>query len=178
MRLSNNTLDHSDHLLIGKIVGTHGVKGALKITVYVESMDVFKPGTSIRARASGTIEKTYKIASAHPHKRILLVSFKEITDLDMAKELVGSNLFTEKTLLPELEEGTYYWVDLIGLSVFSADGGYIGRIESIMPTGSNDVYVVKNSDRGSETLIPALESVVLKVDIRQKTMLVDLPEGL
>ena len=169
---------HSDHLLIGKVVGTHGVRGALKVVAYVESLDVLKPGTSIQVRGFGTAEKTYEIASAHPHKRILLVSFREINNLDTAKMLVGSSLFAAKVLLPELEQGTYYWADLIGLSVFSTDGDYIGRIESIMPTGSNDVYVVKHSDRGSETLIPALESVVLEVDIRRKTMRVNLPEGL
>jgi len=171
-------LCHSDHLLIGKVVGTHGVRGALKVMAYVESLDVLKPGTTIWARGCGAAEKTYRIASAHPHKRILLVCFKEINNLDMAKVLVGANLFAAKAVLPELEEGTYYWADLIGISVFSTDGDYIGRIESILPTGSNDVYVVKNSDLGSETLIPALKSVVLKVDVPKKTMLVDLPEGL
>ena len=53
------------------------------------------------------------------------------------------------------------------------------QIESIFPTGSNDVYVVKDirKDQEKETLIPALESVVLNIDFDKKTMRVLLPEG-
>jgi 16S rRNA processing protein RimM len=60
--------------------------------------------------------------------------------------------------------------------VYTSDDQYIGRLESIIETGSNDVYVVKTDDR--EILIPALEAVVLSIDIENKTMRVELPEGL
>jgi 16S rRNA processing protein RimM len=60
--------------------------------------------------------------------------------------------------------------------VFTEDENFLGRLASIMPTGSNDVYVVK--DREKEILIPALESVVLKISLEHKTMQVRLPEGL
>jgi len=79
-----------------------------------------------------------------------------------------------------LEAGTYYWSDLIGLSVFSKDEDYIGRLTAILPTGSNDVYVVANVVQGhkKEVLIPALESVVVDIDLEKRVMHVDLPEGL
>ena len=94
----------------------------------------------------------------------------------MAEALIGAEFFIEKEILPELEEGTYYWIDLIGLSVYTTDDVCIGRIESILQTGSNDVYVVK--DKNKETLIPALASVILSVNLEEKIMRVDLPEGL
>ena len=86
----------------------------------------------------------------------------------------------ERVALPELEEGSYYWCDIIGLAVFTTDEQYIGRVESIISTGSNDVFMVKDLDKGddNETLIPALESVVLEIDFEHKTMRVALPEGL
>ncbi|MEE8480397.1 MAG: ribosome maturation factor RimM, partial [Desulfobacterales bacterium] len=79
-----------------------------------------------------------------------------------------------------LEDGSYYWFDIIGLSVFITDGKCIGNVESIFPTGSNDVYVVKNpnNDLDSEILVPALESVVLSIDLKNKKMHVNLPDGL
>ena len=75
---------------------------------------------------------------------------------------------------------TYYWFDIIGLSVFTIDEKYLGCVESIIQTGSNDVYVVKdpNKDKDNEILIPALKSVVLAIDLERKIMRVDLPEGL
>jgi 16S rRNA processing protein RimM len=65
---------------------------------------------------------------------------------------------------------------LIGIEVVTTTGEILGRIESIIETGSNDVYVVKSDE--NEVLIPALESVVLDVDLEHKRMQVDLPEGL
>jgi 16S rRNA processing protein RimM len=82
----------------------------------------------------------------------------------------------EKAKLPALEAGVYYWNDLIGLKVFTTEDQYLGRLESIIETGANDVYVVKGDAR--EILIPALKSVVHTIDIDAKIMRVELPDGL
>ena len=95
-----------------------------------------------------------------------------------AKALIGSELFIKKEKLSELEDGTYYWFDIIGLDVYNIEDKYLGCVEAIIPTGSNDVYVVKDKAGNSEILIPALESVVKKIDCNLKIMQVDLPEGL
>jgi 16S rRNA processing protein RimM len=180
LKLLNKDVQKSRFLVVGKIVGSHGVKGNLKIRSYTESETVFKPGKSILVIQAGHIEKTYPIQWAKPHGRSMLVSLKGIENRDTADSLVGAGVFIERSALPELEEGSYYWVDIIGLSVVSTDDRYIGRIESIMPTGGNDVYVVKNHDKNDhqEILIPAIESVVLNIDFKNKIMRVDLPEGL
>ena len=117
---------------------------------------------------------------AKPHTKTVLLSLKEIENRTQAEALVGSELYIEKMSLPELEDGDYYWFDIIGLSVFTVEGEYIGQVASIMPTGSNDVYIVKGvaGERQKETLIPALASVVVSIDLEKKTMQVDLPEGL
>lgn len=167
-------------LPVGKIVGAHGVKGNLKVHSYAESVSVFKPGRLILVIHAGKIEKHFAINWAKPHGKSILLSFKGIEDRNTAETLIGAELFIERTDLPELEDGVYYWVDIIGLSVFTTDNQYIGRVESIMPTGGNDVYIVKNQikDEHTEILIPAIESVVLEIDFENKTMRVELPEGL
>jgi 16S rRNA processing protein RimM len=161
---------------IGKIVGVHGIRGYLKVLPYTESLSVFRPGGSIWLKHPGGRESVYVTEGIRPHKRLILLSLKGINDRNQSESLVHAEIFIEKGSLPELEEGVYYWADLIGLSVFASDETYMGRIESVIPTGSNDVYVVKDTDR--ETLIPALESVVVAVDLEKKIMRVDLPEGL
>jgi 16S rRNA processing protein RimM len=167
-------------LTIGKIVGSHGVKGNLKVRSYAESETVFKPGKSILVIQAGLIEKKYSIKWAKPHGKSMLLSLKGVDDRNSAGTLIGAELFIERAELPDLEEGFYYWLDIIGLSVFSTDDQYLGRVESIMPTGGNDVYVVKNQDKNdhNEILIPAIESVVLEIDLKKRIMRVDLPEGL
>lgn len=167
-------------LSIGKIVGAHGVKGNIKVHSYAESLSVFEPGRSILVINTKGIEKTFEINWAKPHSRGGLLSLRGIDSRKSAEALIGSELFITRESLPELEDGVYYWSDIIGLSVFTIDEQYIGRVESIIQTGSNDVYVVKDlsRDHDNETLIPALESVVLEIDLENKTMRVDLPEGL
>jgi len=163
-------------VLIGKIVGIHGLKGINKLRSYAESLSVFSPGRSILVRDLRGREASYEIHWVKPHTGTPLVSFKEITNRDQAKTLIGAELFISQSELPELDEDTYYWYDLIGIEVVTMTGVSLGRIESIIETGSNDVYVVKSNEK--EVLIPALESVVLEIDLEHKRMQVDLPEGL
>ena len=168
--------DETGFFLIGKIVGVHGVKGTLKVLSYAESPAIFQSADTILLKDAAR-EDIYPIKWARPHKRILLMSLKGINTRDQAESLTEAGLYIEKARLPKLEEGVYYWSDIIGLSVFISDDICIGHIESIIPTGSNDVYVVKD-DKDNEKLIPALESVVLEIDLENGIMRVELPEGL
>lgn len=163
-------------LPIGKIVGAHGVKGLVKVHSYGSS-SAFTPNGTVLLKFPDGRELVCKVRNATTHKRIVRLSLENVDDRNSAEALVGAEFLIEKSELPETEEGAYYWADLIGLSVFKEDGDCLGRIDSILETGSNDVYVVKN-DKGGETLIPALESVVLDIDPERKKMIVDLPEGL
>ena len=137
---------------------------------------MFVPGNSILVRNRLGREAHYEISWVKPHTGTPLLSLKGVLNRDQAKTLVGSELFIPESDLPLLDENTYYWHDLIGIEVYTVAEESLGRIESIIETGSNDVYVVKKDKK--EVLIPALESVVLEIDIENKRMHVDLPEGL
>ena len=163
-------------MLIGKIVGVHGLKGTNKFKSYAESLSVFYPGQSILIRDNRNRETSVELDWIKSHTGTPLISFKGVTDRDRAEALIGAELFIPETELPELDEDTYYWFELIGIEVYNTQEDYLGRITSIFPTGSNDVYVVKN--KTNEVLIPALESVVIDIDLELKRMRVDLPEGL
>lgn len=164
------------YVLIGKIVGVHGLKGTNKLKSYTESLAVFNPGRSIIVRDNRNRETSVELNWVKSHTRTPLISFKGVTDHDQAEALIGAELFIPETELPELDEDTYYWFELIGIEVYTTEDEYLGRIESIFPTGSNDVYVVK--DKQKEILVPALDSVVIDIDLEHKRMRVDLPEGL
>lgn len=172
----NNSAEKKDAVLIGKIVGIHGIKGTNKFKSYAESLSVFTPGRSLLMRDKLQREKSVEINWVKPHTRTPLISFKGVTNREQAQALIGGELFIEESELPELNKDTYYWFELIGLEVYSTKEDYLGRITSIFPTGSNDVYIVK--DRENEILVPALKSVVIDIDLDNKRMRVDLPEGL
>ena len=169
-------MDKKGYVLIGKVVGVHGIKGTNKFKSYAESLAVFEPGRSILVRDNRKREYRLEVNWVKSHTRKPLIAFKGVTDRDEAEALVGADMFIPETELPELDEDTYYWFELIGLEVYTTAEEYLGRITSIFETGSNDVYVVK--DKKQEMLIPALESVVIDIDLEHKRMRVDLPEGL
>jgi len=166
--------------VIGKIVGVHGLKGNLKIYSYAESIETYRAVSKLIIRDANGNDVCHRILNIKAHKRQLLLSLEGICTREQARALTGCELFIEQANLPDLEAGVYYWSDIIGLSVFTITDKYLGRIESVLQTGANDVYVVKNDGTYpiKETLIPALETVVQAVDLKKRTMLVNLPEGL
>ncbi|MCG6910078.1 MAG: ribosome maturation factor RimM [Deltaproteobacteria bacterium] len=172
-------MDEDRFLALGRILGAHGVKGAVKVSSYAESASSFKPGGAVYIDVGGG-SKTFVVEWVRPHHKTLLLALEGITTRSQAEELKGLYLFVVRESLENLEEGEYYWSDIIGISVYTVENEYLGRVASIMQTGSNDVYVVKNEIDGEpeEILVPALEWVVREIDVKRKLMRVDLPEGL
>lgn len=162
-------------MLIGKIIGAHGVRGTIRIQSYAGSLEIFKPGAVLLVVSPEDRKSSCKINWIRPHPRGALLTFMEISSRDEAKALTGSELYIESSRFPKLEDGVYYWFELIGSKVYTSDDRYIGRLEAIIETGANDVYVVKKKNK--EILIPALKSVVRSIDIERKVMRVELPEG-
>ncbi len=169
-------MDKDDTLLIGKIVGVHGMKGYLKVFSFDESMDLFDPGRQIRLKSSSGVMNTFTVKDVQVYKNVLRIAFEGISDRTSAEALTGSELMLKRSELPEPEEGTWYWCDLIGLAVYGIDGTYLGHVENLFETGSNDVLVVKRGEE--EILIPVTESIVCDVDFEEQKISVDLPEGL
>ncbi len=159
------------------VSGSHGLKGALKLTVNTESGTILGPGQRITLTFLAGHQQSYTINAVKPFGRKAQLLFLDgITSRETAALLKGAKLQIPRTDLPSLEEGSYYWCDLIGLEVIDVKRGSLGRLTSIMQPGAHDVYVVKG-DKG-ETLIPVIKSVVKKVAIEEGRIEVDLPDGL
>ncbi|MFO8111786.1 MAG: ribosome maturation factor RimM [Desulfosalsimonadaceae bacterium] len=169
-------MDRDRVLQIGKVVGVFGLKGELKVFALAEEKTLFDPGRSVLLREPQGLYTPYTVSTVKPHKNILRICFEGIGDRTAAETLVGSGLFIARADLPETDADTWYWCDLIGLEVYGMENNYIGRVTSMIETGSNDVFVVTGDD--SETLIPAIASVVVDIDLENGRMRVELPEGL
>lgn len=156
---------------IGKIVNTHGLKGHVKVEPWCDGIETFEYLDSIFIKGT-----EYNIESVKPHKNIFLLKLKNIDDINVAEGFKGAIITADREKLPPLPEGTYYITDIIGLEVYE-DEKYIGKISDWIETGSNNVYVIKRP-KGKDVLIPAIDDVIKKIDIENKTMSVKLLEGL
>lgn len=163
-------------ILMGKVAATHGIKGQLRVISYSGRFDtlLFVDSVMLKDRSGRT--GTFAVAAATVHGKKLLLSLEGFTDINQVLPFVGSELYLRREQLPPSEEDEYYWYDLIGLKVVTVQGELLGRLESIMETGSNDVYVVKSAER--EYLIPALQDVVANIDLVSGVMTVTPFEGL
>jgi 16S rRNA processing protein RimM len=169
-------MENARHLAIGKVVGTHGIKGFLKVLSYADSLDPYAPGKGVVLSGKGRPPGTFIVASARPHKRIILLALRNIDTIEKAQQWVGCEVCAERSDFPPLDDGSHYWFEIIGLDVYGLDDRHLGRIEAIFPTGSNDVFVVRKEKK--EILIPAIRTVVIQIDMERKMVKVDLPEGL
>ncbi len=163
-------------LLIGKVIRPHGLEGLLRIISYAESETVFLETGIIFLQSPSGEPHDYEVISVNPHKNGYLLRLKGLVSRDQAEALKGAAIFVPRRRLGTGEEDEYYWYDLIGLEVYLTSGRYLGRITYILPTGSNDIYVVRQGDK--ETLIPAIHDVVKEIDLSNRRMLIADMEGL
>ncbi len=168
-------MEPSDLLTIGHVTGVHGLKGYLKVRSYAASHDPFHPEARLFLGTPDGQGEWCTVVKASPHKKGMLVLLADV-DVNVAETFVGRDIFIPEEALPDPEADTYYWKDLIGMTVIDIHEGKLGTIDHVIPTGSNDVFVVTGGKR--EVLVPHLAHVVLSVDVENRTMRIDLPEGL
>jgi 16S rRNA processing protein RimM len=165
-----------DLFAIGEIVKTRGLRGCLKVLCYVETKNTFSDLKFVYIEQTSGQKNRFELKKIDVSGNILFVELEGIPDVESAKAFVGCKVFLPEDMQEKLPEGEYYWRDIIGLDVYSEDDKYIGKIESVFPTGSNDVYVCKQAER--EILLPAIADVIRKIDVNRRVMIVRLLEGL
>ena len=164
------------YLEIGQIVNTFGIKGMVKVKPFTDNIERFSNLEKIYIKnKSGQTE--YKIQEVKYHKNMVLIKFEGIENPEQADLLRNSYLIVDRETEKPLEAGRYYIVDMIGLDVFTDDNEYLGKLEDIYNTGSNDIYVVKN-ELGKQVLLPAIEDVIKSIDMDNKKVIVHLIPGL
>jgi 16S rRNA processing protein RimM len=165
-----------DPFVFGEIVKTHGLHGCLKVLSFLESPDILEGLTFADLESPSGRKSSHEIKKINSSGKFLFLEIKDISDVDSARALVGFKLLLPRQRLKSLPADEYYWHDIIGLDVYTKEGRHLGLIESIFPTGSNDVYVCRGE--GGEILIPATADVVEQVDVAGKRMIINLLEGL
>ena len=158
---------------IGKVVRVHGLKGHLKVIPYGETFSSLEAGEMITAFLQDGSSLYLTIMEIRPHQKAFLLRSLEINTVEKARVLVGAEFSVPESRLAPTAPDEFYWFQLIGLEVVSTDGRQLGTLQEIIETGSNDVYVVCEGD--NEILVPAIEQVVLEVDLQRRRMTVDLP---
>lgn len=166
----------SEFISIGKITGTHGYKGLVKVTSFTDFPERFFELEKVIVD-DGKKSRECIIEKCTQYKQQFLIKFQNIHNLETAREYLGSLLKITGEQLYPLPEGHYYHFQLTGLQVYDVELGKLGEITEIIETGANDVYVVPSAQYG-EILIPAIKDVILDVNLGINQMQVKLLPGL
>lgn len=168
--------DSDELIAIGKIVNTQGHRGEVRVLPLTDFPERFQGMEKVRLYREGWTAD-YSIAKTYAHKKFIIMKLAGVDDMDLAETLKGALIMVTREELMPLPEHTYYIFDLVGLKVFTLDGRYLGQVTEVISTGANDVYQVEGVTR-RPLLIPALKSVVHKIDLEAGQMVVELPAGL
>ncbi|MDD2200797.1 MAG: ribosome maturation factor RimM [Firmicutes bacterium] len=165
-------------VLIGVIMGTHGLGGELRVRPENGDPRRFRGVDRVfLGRSDGTGFQEQRVVSERGHGKGSLVLLEGFEDSESAKLLKGYGLFLLKSELPPLPEDEYYAFDLIGLDVYSTTGEHIGRVNEVIDLPANDVFVVR-PDSGREFLVPAVDDIVHRIDLAEGLMVIDDRPGL
>jgi len=152
------------------VLGAWGVRGDMKVHP-LGPPEVLTSGKTVHLSATPR-----KIQHSKPHDKVLHLKLAGIDNREHADALRGLYLEVAKADLPEIAEDTYYYYQLIGMRVVTTGGEELGKIDEIRSAGGNDVFVVRDQMR--EVLIPAVDEIVVEVDVAVGRMVIETVPGL
>jgi 16S rRNA processing protein RimM len=167
--------DETQWATIGKVVAPFGVRGELKVLSMSDIPGRFAALTTVHLGPDHILRP---IQGVRPYKgEMLLLKVAGVEDANSAESLRNYELTIPLSQLAQLPADSYYQHDIVGLRVLTMTGREIGRVEDIMVTGSNDVYIIQ-SPAGKQLLVPAIKDVIKQIDLIRQMMYIDPISGL
>ncbi len=163
-----------NYLETGKIVGTHGIRGGVRIQPWCDSAEFLCSFKKLYLDENGKEE--VKITSSKPHGNIVIATIKGVDSIELAESYRNRVLYIDRKDV-KLEEGRYFIEDLIGCSVYDEDTNeLLGNISDVSQTGANDVWHIEKN--GREYLIPNIPDIVKSVDIDNEKIIIKPLKGI
>jgi 16S rRNA processing protein RimM len=165
-----STAASSRFVILGRVSGVYGVKGWVKVHSHTSPPANILEYTNWYLNIDGSWQGL-RLESGRVHGKGIVAKLVDVDDRDQAAGLVHTDIAVTRDMLPDTDDGSYYWSDLEGLLVRSVDGLDLGRLDRLFETGSNDVMVVEGE---RQRLIPYINADVVKsVDLTAGVITVD-----
>ncbi|MCY9666676.1 ribosome maturation factor RimM [Paenibacillus alginolyticus] len=162
---------------VGRIVNSHGIRGELKVVPETDFPERFDKGNALIIVDSQNKQTPVTVKTSRLHKNMFILQLEEFSNINEVEKFKGSLLKIEAKDQQPLEEGEYYYHEIIGCKVVTEEGQELGLVSEVLTPGANDVWVVA-LPKGKQLLLPVIDDVILEVDIANKTIRIHLMEGL
>lgn len=165
-----------EFLELGQIVGTHGVRGEMRLNPRCDSAEFAKKFNTVYFDEKES--SAVKVVSCRPHGNVVLIKLDGTDSVEQAQTLRGSILYIRRNDI-NLPDGQWFIAELIGCTVYDADDESVvyGKLTDVMQTGANDVWAVTDGG-GREYLLPAIKSVVIKTDVENNAVFIRPLKGI
>lgn len=157
----------------GKIVGTHGIKGIVRIQPWSDSGEFLAAFDRFYLDAAGGA--SVEVKSAQPHGNVVLAKLSGVDTIEKAEQYRGKVIYIDRDDV-DLPEGRYFVDDLIGCVVYDTQDVLLGKLSDVSQTGANDVWHILRD--GKEYLVPAVEEVIVSVDTDAERIVLDPMKGI
>lgn len=165
------------YLVVGKITGTQGLRGEVRVYPYTESPERFDELEHVFTDR-GLTQKLV-IEASRQKKNMVVLKFEGIDRVEEAEKLKDLELLIDREHQGrELDEDEHYIVDLIGKKVIDAVHGPLGILEDVLTQTAQDLYVVRLEATGKQLLIPGVKPFIESVDLAAGVIHVRLIEGM
>ena len=162
-------------ILVGKISNPHGIKGWVKIISFTDPIENILSYKKWIISDKET-EKTYHLEESRVQGKKIVIKLENVNDRNDADLLKNLEIHVNRSDLPELDENSYYWEDLVDFNVIDIKGNPVGKVDSLFRTGSNDVLVIIDETK-ERLLVPfIMEEVIKYVDLTKELISIDWPE--
>jgi 16S rRNA processing protein RimM len=169
-------LKDSPFFSVARIIKTQGNRGEVAADILTDFPERFRSLREVTLEKQGQPTLSLRLDSHWFHKKRVVLKFQDIDGMTPAEKLIGYEVRIPKSELTPLNAGTYYQHDLVGCAVEGPEGSYHGRVVEVLGESGNFLLRV-GRDRG-DFLIPFAASYFRKIDIQNKLLICDLPEGL
>lgn len=165
------------YLVVGRVLRPHGIRGELRVGIITDYPERLKQHACFYLAPPDSPEavRRHPVEKLRQHGEVLLLKLSGCNDRSAADELRGMLVQIPIEEAVPLEEGEYYHSQLVGVRVKTESGELLGHVVEVLETGANDVYVVRGP-RG-DVLLPAVDDVVLELDLEARRMVVHLLPG-
>jgi len=162
--------DTSSRILLGRIVGAHGIRGEVIIHSYAAvPEDVGAYG--VLSDKTGT--KTFKLSSVRAASKGVIARVAGVSDRNAAEALKGTELYVPRDKLPATQEGEFYVADLIGMTVVDRDGKAIGTVVDAPDFGAGSLLEIRKTGVAQTELVPFTDAYVPHVDLAARRVTVN-----
>lgn len=168
-----------DYLTVGKIVNTQGIKGEVRVISKTDfAKERYQKGQTLFLFQKNQAKPIPLVVDSHrQHKSFDIVRFKDHPSINDVEKYRDGVLKIAQSDLHALSDHEFYYYEIIGATVWDEHNEKLGEISEILAPGANDVWVVKRENK-KDVLLPYIESVVKHVDVQNKEVFVEVPEGL